>query len=214
MTKEYSEKRKVINVFIVLILYAISIWKGSKGASETLKLFIQIISIIFLLIYLYKTEKISVKKIFKPESLKYIVIGTLLILITNAVASISSGYIFSEAIPLNEQIIRAELAKRQNLMDISLIGFYFNTCIWAPIREEFTYRYVMIGNIGNMSKTALIVSTILFSCAHLSTNIIHWMEYFFIGLVWAYSYYKTESLEVSSAMHMLNNLIGIILRSI
>lgn len=81
--------------------------------------------------------------------------------------------------------------------------------IAAPIMEEFIFRGGIIGYIFKEHQIiGLIVSSILFGSVHAATDIINFLLYFLMGLGMGYCYYKTKRIEVSIAVHFVNNALG------
>lgn len=95
-----------------------------------------------------------------------------------------------------------------NYKGIGLVEFYIYTLIFCPICEEFEFRYVLMNSIGKNSKLSLIINSILFALMHVSYNLIQRFMYFFMGFVLSFSYYRTEKIETSIIIHILNNALS------
>ena len=137
--------------------------------------------------------------------MKYILISVVLLRIIAVGGTYLGEIIIHEERTANDMALINMINQLNGLM---LIEFYFSKIIFGPIIEEYIFRYIIIGNLGKMSKISMIISSILFSLAHMSTNILHWMIYFLMGMVLAIIYKKTEKIETSMLVHILNNFIA------
>lgn len=87
----------------------------------------------------------------------------------------------------------------------SVIFIYFS--IAAPIFEEVIYRGFIQGYWFKKSpKIGIIVSTIIFTLVHFPNNAIVFVDYFLGSLIFGIVYLKTKRLEVTTGIHILNNL--------
>ena len=208
--KEYSEKIKGINLLLVPILFFILSVVYSNRIGNTYiniytKILIECVTILFILVYLYKIKDIDIKSLIKWKNLKYILISVVLLRIIAVGGTYLGEIIIHEERTANDMALINMINQLNGLM---LIEFYFSKIIFGPIIEEYIFRYIIIGNLGKMSKISMIISSILFSLAHMSTNILHWMIYFLMGMVLAIIYKKTEKIETSMLVHILNNFIA------
>ncbi|MFU2416973.1 lysostaphin resistance A-like protein [Peptacetobacter sp. AB800] len=208
--KEYSEKIKGINLLLAPILFFILSVVYSNRIGNTYiniytKILIECVTILFILVYLYKIKDIDIKSLIKWKNLKYILISVVLLRIIAVGGTYLGEIIIHEERTANDMALINMINQLNGLM---LIEFYFSKIIFGPIIEEYIFRYIIIGNLGKMSKISMIISSILFSLAHMSTNILHWMIYFFMGMVLAIIYKKTEKIETSMLVHILNNFIA------
>lgn len=205
VSREYSEKIKGINVLITSILYFIFILVRSEIIPNAyLKIIMEIISLIFIIVYLKKIGEINIKNIFKKINLKYI----LLSVIALRIVAIGGTFLGESVIGIQKTLNDSYAINiLNNLKGINLVEYSFYL-FWIIIVEEFIFRYVIIGNIGNMSKLSMVISSIIFSCFHLSNNIIHWITYFSMSMIWSILYYKTKGTDVSIVSHILNDALG------
>ncbi|MEE0450758.1 CPBP family intramembrane glutamic endopeptidase [Peptacetobacter sp.] len=208
--KEYSEKIKGINLLLAPILFFILSVVYSNRIGNTYiniytKILIECVTILFILVYLYKIKDIDIKSLIKWKNLKYILISVVLLRIIAVGGTYLGEIIIHEERTANDMALINMINQLNGLM---LIEFYFSKIIFGPIIEEYIFRYIIIGNLGKMSKISMIISSILFSLAHMSTNILHWMIYFLMGMVLAIIYKKTEKIETSMLVHILNNFIA------
>lgn len=204
MTKEYSKEVRDRNIFIGLILVGLFYIRAIiVNFSIYLAILIGITIVISVLVYLNNMKDINLKELFKWKNIKTIII---LVIIMRVVAL---GFTFIGVkmygdVSLNDQAI---INYMNGLTSIEMLEFFIYKNFWGPIREEFVYRYVMIGNIGKMSKLSVIISSALFSSIHAGGNLWYWIMYFLMGLILAITYYKTERIDICIAVHMLNNIL-------
>lgn len=98
---------------------------------------------------------------------------------------------------------------------LSTAFIIFFTCVMAPFIEEFCFRYLFMFN--NRTKTRVIISTIMFTLAHLiqqplSTPIDVWFlyfgQYFIIGFWLGYNYYKNQNYSQNVLIHASWNVLS------
>lgn len=202
--KEYSKEVKDRNIFIGLMLVGLFYTRAIIiDFSIYLAILMGIAIVISVLVYLNNMKDINLKDLFKWKNIKTILI---LVIIMRVVAL---GFTFIGVkmygdVALNDQAIIDYI---NGLTSIEMIEFFIYKNFWGPIREEFVYRYVIIGNIGKMSKLSIIISSALFSSIHAAGNLWYWIMYFLMGLILAIAYYKTERIDICIAVHMLNNIL-------
>lgn len=204
VAKEYSKEIKDRNIFIGLMLVGLFYTRAIIiDFSIYLAILMGIAIVISVLLYLNNMKDINLKDLFKWKNIKTIII---LVIIMRVVAL---GFTFIGVkmygdVSLNDQAI---INYMNGLTSIEMLEFFIYKNFWGPIREEFVYRYVMIGNIGKMSKLSVIISSALFSSIHAAGNLWYWIMYFLMGLILAITYYKTERIDICIAVHMLNNIL-------
>ena len=204
VVKEYSKEVKDRNIFIGLMLVGLFYTRAIIiDFSIYLAILMGIAIVISVLVYLNNMKDINLKDLFKWKNIKTIII---LVIIMRVVAL---GFTFIGVkmygdVSLNDQAI---INYMNGLTSIEMLEFFIYKNFWGPIREEFVYRYVMIGNIGKMSKLSVIISSALFSSIHAAGNLWYWIMYFLMGLILAITYYKTERIDICIAVHMLNNIL-------
>lgn len=153
-------------------------------------------------IYLLNFKDINNKiKSFKTKYLKYILISIPLVLINYLLLLITSKI---SPLPENETLIRS-LIKLNPLYYTLIFG------ILSPIGEELTFRYGF-DNIKN-KYIYMILPSLLYAFMHLSSmnEILYIIPYFILGLTFAFTYKKTNSLIYPITIHIINNLISILL---
>lgn len=209
MTKEYSKKVIERNIIIAFLLF---IWIFIKPTflyyynSALMNFTIIVIDLIIpisVLIYLVNMKEVNVKEVIRWENIKYIVIGSIAIIIVGRFFIYLMAKVYGK-----EMILELINEGEMNLKEKNLIEFYIFTLIYCPICEEFEFRYVIMGNIGKKSKMSMIISSIIFSLFHYNKNIIMFVMHFTMGMVLAIAYKKTERIEISMIIHMMNNLLS------
>ena len=166
-----------------------------------------ILQLIFLTITLFiilKINKIKLKSIKKPSKKDYLT--TIIIFSIFTTLTLLSTYIINKliSIPLNEELVREEFVKYPILSIIS-------SCLITPIIEELLFRY----NFKDIKNKYLyiIVTTLFFSLLHLSSlnEILYLIPYSFMGIMFSYSYIKTNNLLSPIICHILYNIINVII---
>ncbi|WP_439443937.1 lysostaphin resistance A-like protein [Listeria aquatica] len=81
--------------------------------------------------------------------------------------------------------------------------------ILAPIAEEVVFRGLIMKIIfRKYPKIGFAVSALLFTFAHIPTDILSFLLYFVMAVGLCLVYYKTKRIEASILLHFINNLIG------
>ena len=168
--------------------------------------------IAFTLILIYYKDFIKDKDDFNKNgksiiktSLKYWVVGLLIMIFTNAIINIAVG-----AIADNEAINRSVLSKNYIYAIISMV-------LVAPICEEIIFR-LAIGKFINNKYIYPIISGLVFGYAHIIGS--HGLEYLYIipyaalGISFACLYKKTNNIFSTISMHILHNLVCVIILTI
>ncbi len=105
----------------------------------------------------------------------------------------------------NDAAIQMIFTGENPLLIILLLG------ISAPIMEEIVFRGGIIGYwLEKFPVVAIAISSIAFGLVHGPTNLISFLIYGLMGLIMSVAYYKTQRLEVSIAIHFLNNILAAI----
>ncbi|GCF95673.1 CAAX amino protease [Enterococcus florum] len=80
----------------------------------------------------------------------------------------------------------------------------------APILEECVYRGCIIGLMfRHYPVVGVLVSSIVFSFAHVPSDGLSFINYFIPGLIFGFIYVKSKRLEVSIALHLFNNIVAL-----
>lgn len=114
--------------------------------------------------------------------------------------------LFHQTETANNQAI-AQMLNHNQLATIVLV---ISACTLTPVAEELIFRGVLTNMFFKPSWfwPKLVLSGLVFSCAHISTNIISFCTYLFMGMVLAYVYRRSGSLKNSIALHALNNIVA------
>ena len=204
VVKEYSNEVKDRNIFIGLILVGLFYTRAIIiDFSIYLAILMGILIVISVLAYLNNMKDINLKDLFKWKNIKKIIILVIIMRVVALGFTFVGAKIYGE-VSLNDQAV---INYMNGLTSIETLEFFIYKNLWGPIREEFVYRYVMIGNIGKMSKLSVIISSALFSSIHAAGNLWYWIMYFLMGLILAIAYYRTERIDICIAVHMLNNIL-------
>lgn len=210
----YIKKFFIVLGLAILSQIGMAVYGGAKDFSlETgahklsllavLILIIFIVGNIYLLMYLgKKLGFLTLSKDFlTKKNIIYILVGTLIArtagiggtLLLNATGVTQTA---------NDETIGQLFTGENPLLIILIIG------IAAPIMEEIVFRGGIVGYLfKDLPVVGIIVSSVLFGLMHSPTNIISFLIYGLIGLTCAIAYFKTRRLEVSIAIHFLNNIL-------
>lgn len=114
--------------------------------------------------------------------------------------------IYHQSQTANNQVI-IDLVKQGPLMKWL---FGVSTIIFAPIIEELIFRGLMLNLWPHPQATwtPMVVSSILFSLGHVSSNPISFLIYFAMGMCFAYLYRQTGDLKNSMLIHIINNTLA------
>lgn len=165
------------------------------------------IVITILLIILYRKDLIKEWKIFKKDlsnnldtGFKYWMIGLALMVVSNLIIN----YVFKAGQANNEEAVQKMISAVPYLVLIS-------AGICAPITEEIVFRKVFKDNIKNKIIFVL-TAGLLFGYLHVSsaesfTQFLYIIPYSSLGLCFAISYLKTDTVFTSISMHMMHNII-------
>ena len=167
--------------------------------------------ITILIILLHKSDLKKEWKIFKDNlsdnidiGFKYWFIGLALMMVTNIIIS----FVFNAGQANNEQTV-------QKMIDTLPILTLISAGLFAPITEEITFRKVFKDNIKNKVLFVL-VAGIVFGYLHVTSanslaQFLYIIPYSSLGICFAISYSKTDTVFTSMTMHMLHNTILTIL---
>ncbi|WP_164986113.1 MULTISPECIES: CPBP family intramembrane glutamic endopeptidase [Enterococcus] len=141
------------------------------------------------------------------SNLKYIFCGIVLIFVLNIILGI-----FLKQQGTNQESLDIMLKISSGILSIL---FYLVTVIVGPINEEVVFRRILIGD-GNkiFSKTLLLIfSSVSFGLIHIHkiSELPIAIPYICAGFIFGYIYIRFNNIFSSIAIHVLNNLIGILL---
>lgn len=160
-----------------------------------------------LILLLYRKELIKEWKKFKNNlsdnldiGFKYWLMGLGLMMVSNIIIS----FVFQAGQANNEQAVQKMISSVPYLVLIS-------AGILAPITEEITFRKVFRDNIKN-NILFILISGIVFGYLHVSSaeslaQFLYIIPYSSLGICFAISYSKTNTVFTSISMHMMHNII-------
>ena len=110
----------------------------------------------------------------------------------------------------NDEILMKQVEQLQRLnvpTVIALLSFFIAIVFVAPYLEELLFRGIFKETI--FKKTAfllpLIISSVVFSSLHGSTNWVSFLMYMALGMGFYMAYHRRRNLKDSMMVHMLNN---------
>ena len=201
-------------LIFILILKILNI--NTKDLTENQKNIITLISnisfLIFIIIIYYKKLYNDFKNYFNKKikenlslSIKYWMIGLIIMFLSNIIISILTG----GKIANNEQEIR-------NLIELSPILMIFEVGIYAPITEELIFRH-SIKQITNNKYIYPLLSGLIFGGLHViptMTNpidLLFLIPYSSLGVAFACLYQKTNNIFSSITVHSIHNTMAFLL---
>lgn len=135
-----------------------------------------------------------------------VVLGYFVLVIGMAFFGQLNALLFHQTQTANNQAI----AQMINHNQLATVVFAISACTLTPVAEELIFRGVLTNLFFKPSWfwPKVVLSGLVFSCAHISTNIISFLTYCFMGMVLAYVYCRSGSLKNSIALHALNNIVA------
>lgn len=90
-----------------------------------------------------------------------------------------------------------------------IVLIFLLVVVAAPIMEEITVRgFIMKKCFSEKHYIGVVVSSLLFGLLHRPTTIGSFLIYSSMGFIFGMCYKKTDRIELSIILHMLNNLLG------
>ncbi|MCM0598688.1 CPBP family intramembrane glutamic endopeptidase [Periweissella fabalis] len=132
-----------------------------------------------------------------------------LILVLNIVFNYFMKIVFNSGSTENQANINSLLSSNV----VTLIVFGFAGAFIAPFVEEFIFRGIVINYFFKHRAWWLnvVLSGIIFSLGHASSNPISFALYATMGMILAYTFKKSGQIKMSIAVHMLNNTVAMII---
>lgn len=95
---------------------------------------------------------------------------------------------------------------------VSVLVCFSAVCL-TPFAEELIFRGLFMNLFFNARDfwLPILLSGLVFTLVHASSNIISYLIYFYMGCVLAYVYRSTGNLTNSIGIHLINNLVSILL---
>lgn len=196
------------NIFIIPIVYILGI--NTKKMSTLTEMILTLIANIILcivIVLMYRKELIKEWKKFKKNlsdnidnSIKYWLIGLMAMMISNFIIN----FILNGGQATNEQGV-------QKMIESSPIIMLITAGIIGPINEELVFRKCF-KNILNNKWSFILISGIVFGYLHVlgANNLIQFLyiiPYSSLGIAFATTYYKTNTVFSPIFVHMLHNTI-------
>ena len=196
------------NIFIIPIVYILGI--NTKKMSTLTEMILSLIANIILcivIVLMYRKELIKEWKKFKKNlsdnidnSIKYWLIGLMAMMISNFIIN----FILNGGQATNEQGV-------QKMIESSPIIMLITAGIIGPINEELVFRKCF-KNILNNKWSFILISGIVFGYLHVlgANNLIQFLyiiPYSSLGIAFATTYYKTNTVFSPIFVHMLHNTI-------
>ncbi|CAH1856889.1 CPBP family intramembrane glutamic endopeptidase [Convivina intestini] len=139
----------------------------------------------------------------------YLIIGSYLVTVVMSQAFIFlNSKIYGQEDTANDVVLQTLMSHNSIILVTACI---FGTFV-APIVEELIFRgFLMKGILVNLKPVyVIIISGLLFSSVHLSSNPISFALYATMGMILAYVFAKTDKIEASITVHMINNAVALI----
>lgn len=196
------------SILIIPIVYIFNI--NTKKMSTLTEMILSLTANIILcivIILMYRKELIKEWKKFKENlsnnidtSIKYWLIGLIVMVISNIIIT----FILGGGQAANEQGVR-------KMIDVAPIIMLINAGIIGPINEELIFRKCF-KNILKNKWFFILISGIVFGYLHVSgtnslTQFLYIIPYSSLGIAFATTYYKTNTVFSSIFVHMLHNTI-------
>lgn len=132
-----------------------------------------------------------------------------LILVMTLVFNLLIQAVYHASETANQDNIKALLSMNTGI----LIVFSLAAVFIAPFVEEFVFRGLVINYFFKNSNWwfNIVLSGVLFSVGHASTNPLSFLLYATMGGILAYTYKKSGQIKMSIGVHMVNNGIAMVM---
>lgn len=105
------------------------------------------------------------------------------------------------------QVLQREALYASFIQNSSASTLFVHFVVAAPFLEEIIFRGFILGYwFKDSPRIGLIVSVMLFTLAHFPNNMVVFAQYFLTSAVYGLVYQKSRRLEITTGMHILNNL--------
>lgn len=116
---------------------------------------------------------------------------------------------------LMDEASKNDVAIQEMTKNLPIGSLFMLLCLLAPIGEEIIFRGAILNSISPLKENptkvrqlmGLLVSSLLFSSVHLSSNVMGFLMYASLGALMGLVYLKTKRLECAIAVHFLNNFL-------
>lgn len=192
-------------IFSALYVFAPILINGFGIPKENAFLYVKLIGSILttiIILFLLKPDiKRGVSKDALPfkKSIKWVILGFFMVLVTQIIAGLIETYIFSIS-----AVSERTQSKTDILDSLSLIMLLINlvtTIIFAPLFEEIMCRKIIFGTLYTKTNffIASLVSSIAFAVPHMDFK--HLLSYIATGFVLSFIYVKTKRIIVPIIAH-------------
>lgn len=141
------------------------------------------------------------------QRLGWIIGGWFIILGGEQLLNVLNYAIYHQTETANNQAIGQLMSSNRVVMVIMAVA----AVILNPIAEELIFRGVVMNFFFKQDSfwLPIILSGLLFTLEHSSTNIVSYLIYFYLGVVFAFIYRKTGNIYNTIILHALNNLVAL-----
>ncbi len=226
LKEENTYLKEIIKAVIVISFYIVA--SGNiVNIADSLKIFDIIprvtfaifceVSILLIIIYMYKDDLVPMFKDFKKniktylnKYFKYWLLILLLMLISN---SIITQFTTTDT-ATNQEIIMDTFA-------IAPIYIIITTVLIAPLTEELIFRFCINKIVPKPRIIYIILSGVIFGSMHVVLNpvdsfidLLFIIPYSIPGIVFAYLYDKTKNIFIPTSLHFIHNGVLMLLELI
>lgn len=161
------------------------------------------------IMFIKKLDKSELKHFFHIKvRFIHIVLAIILYVVALPIAEFLAMLVPTEGHPVLEGLHKWFQKSFEMILDYKIAAFIM-VCILAPILEELIFRGLILRgllNKGNNPWFSIILTAFLFGAAHM--NPWQFMGAGFLGVIFGYIYWRTQSLILCILLHFLNNLIA------
>lgn len=138
-----------------------------------------------------------------------VLLGYLVILFVEGLLGNLNQLVYHQSETAND----ANLAMMLGHNQLITLVFSFSAVVLSPIAEEYIFRGILTNIFFKADSfwPKVILSGIVFSCGHLSTNPISFAMYAMMGMVMAFVYRRTGDIRNSMILHGINNLVAMMI---
>ncbi|GAF66825.1 hypothetical protein BTS2_3730 [Bacillus sp. TS-2] len=171
---------------------------------------------IFIIIFLWKKYKKYSKEKIQKIGLRDIGFALLFFLIARVIAIVGTlliTMIYGSEMTANDEALMALTGPSADSFVFFSVLFILSISIIVPITEELTFRGIGTNLLFKKQSfwLPLIITSTIFGLLHTPTDIISFLLYGFLGVVFFLAYYRRKNILDAILVHILNNsLAGIV----
>lgn len=196
------------------------IYSASNHVNVWIVITITITGIIWTILTMWLFRWFYQKRSYEPQQHKFKLKDILINILWLIVIRIAIGIftvimqsVYNEDTSENDKILLNQMEQLQHLSVSTIIAllFFFIIIIFvAPYLEELLFRGIFKETIFRKSAflLPLLISSVIFSSLHGSTNWISFVMYMTLGMGFYMVYNRRKNLKDSMMVHMLNNAIA------